>query len=99
MADKKNTAQDAPVVIWDDSNMSTAFANVVNIQSSQEQVDLFMGTNQTWNPSGDRNEVRVQLAHRVIMTPIAAKRLAQALNGVLDQYEARYGELKDGAPS
>jgi hypothetical protein len=99
MADSKQTSQDAPTVIWDDSAMTTGFANVVNIQSSQEQVDIFMGTNQTWNPSGDSNEVRVQLAHRVIMTPIAAKRMATALNGVLEQYEARYGELKDGASS
>ncbi len=98
MTDNKKTAPSAPVVVWDDSAMTTAFANVVNIQSSQEQVDVFMGTNQTWNPSGDNSEVRVQLAHRVIMTPIAAKRMAAALSGVIEQYEARYGELKDGTP-
>src|SRR5258707_713384 len=39
---------------WDDRKMATSFANVVNIQSTREQVDLFFGTNQTWNVTADR---------------------------------------------
>src|SRR5258708_15412625 len=39
---------------WDDRKMATTFANVVNIQSTREQVDLFFGTNQTWNATSDR---------------------------------------------
>ncbi len=38
---------------WDDTRMATSFANVVNIQSTREQVDLFFGTNQTWNAANE----------------------------------------------
>ena len=44
---------------WNDKNMVTNFANVVNVQSTREQVDLFFGTNQTWNIArGHRGERR-----------------------------------------
>jgi hypothetical protein len=82
-----------PAVIWDDSSMVTHFANVVNIQSTLEQVDLFFGTNKTWNISGER-QVKVELTDRVILGPYAAKRLWVALGGVLKEYETRYGGLK-----
>lgn len=80
-------------VHWDDSKMATHFANVVNIQSTQEQVDLFFGTNQTWNVPNDRR-VQVELSNRIILSPHAAKRLWMALGGVLETYEARHGELR-----
>jgi hypothetical protein len=80
-------------VNWDDTRMATHFANVVNIQSTLEQVDLFFGTNKTWNISGER-QVKVELTDRVILGPYAAKRLWVALGGVLKEYEARYGGLK-----
>jgi hypothetical protein len=80
-------------VNWDDSKMATHFANVVNIQSTLEQVDLFFGTNQTWNVPSDRR-VQVELNNRIILSPHAAKRLWLALGGVLEGYEARHGELR-----
>ena len=82
-----------PAVVWDDSAMVTHFANVVSIQSTLEQVDLFFGTNKTWNLAGDP-QVKVELTDRVILGPHAAKRLWIALGGVLKEYEARYGALK-----
>jgi Protein of unknown function (DUF3467) len=80
-------------VNWDDTRMATHFANVVNIQSTLEQVDLFFGTNQTWNVPNDRR-VQVELSNRIILSPHAAKRLWMALGGVLESYEARHGELR-----
>lgn len=77
---------------WDDSRMATSFANVVNIQSSREQVDLFFGTNQTWNAGGG-NTLSIELSNRIILSPFAAKRLSVALSGVLREYESRYGAL------
>ena len=77
---------------WDDSTMSTSFANVVNIQSSREQVDLFFGTNRTWNPA-DEATLSIVLSNRMILSPFAAKRLSLALAGVLREYEARYGAI------
>jgi hypothetical protein len=70
-------------VNWDDSKMATHFANVVNIQSTLEQVDPFFGTNQTWNVPSNRR-VQVELNNRIILSPHAAKRLWLALGGVLE---------------
>jgi hypothetical protein len=79
-------------VQWIDKNMSTHFANVVNVQSTREQVDLFFGTNQTWNVAGN-SQVAVELTNRIILTPFAAKRLWTVLGGVLREYESRHGAL------
>jgi Protein of unknown function (DUF3467) len=77
---------------WDDRKMLTSFANVVNIQSTREQVDLFFGTNQTWNAANEKT-LSIELSNRVILSPFAAKRLSVALAGVIREYEARYGAL------
>ena len=79
-------------VVWNDRNMATNFANVVNVQSTREQVDLFFGTNQTWNVS-EAKGVSVELSNRIILTPLAAKRLWTVLGNVLTEYERRYGPL------
>ena len=77
---------------WDDRKMATSFANVVNIQSTREQVDLFFGTNQTWNVANEKT-LSIELSNRVILSPFAAKRLSVALAQVLREYESRYGAL------
>jgi Protein of unknown function (DUF3467) len=79
-------------VQWIDKTMATHFANVVNVQSTREQVDLFFGTNQTWNVGGG-GQVAVDLSNRIILTPFAAKRLWTVLGGVLREYETRHGAL------
>ncbi len=82
----------APRVRWDDSNMKSSYANVVNATSSREEVTLFFGTNQTWNASDD--QFTVQLTERIILNPFAAKRLILLLGSVLKEYESRYGVLE-----
>ena len=80
-------------VTWDDRAMATSFANVVNIQGTREQIEIFFGTNRTWNVSSE-DPVRVELTNRMILTPYAAKRLSNILNSVLKEYEARHGALR-----
>ncbi|MEH6519606.1 DUF3467 domain-containing protein [Sulfitobacter sp.] len=80
-------------VVWNDSDMQTSFANVVNVQGTREQIEFFFGTNKTWN-AGATEPVQVDLNNRVIMTPYATKRLHQILTGVLREYESRHGVLK-----
>jgi hypothetical protein len=77
---------------WDDQKMVTSFANVVNIQSTREQVDLFFGTNQTWNAANEKT-LTIELSNRIILSPFAAKRLSVVLNNILREYEERYGRL------
>ena len=84
---------DRPTVKWDDSRMQTAYANVVNAASTREEVSLLFGTNQTWNASED-NEYIVQLSHRIVLNPYAAKRLLVLVSKLMQEYERRFGPLK-----
>jgi len=81
-----------PTVNWDDTQMKTSYANVVNAASTREEVTLFFGTNQTWNPAG-KTEFDVKLSDRIVLSPFAAKRLWTLLGAVLQEYERRFGPL------
>jgi len=76
---------------WDDSNLKGSYANVCNVSSTREEVVLVFGINQAWERG--QNEVQVQLTDRIILSPFAAKRLAQLLNNVVREYESRFGAL------
>ena len=80
-------------VEWDDSKMDTTYANVANAASTREEVALVFGTNKTWKISEDK-PVKIELTNRIILSPFAAKRFALLLNGVLDEYESRFGKLE-----
>lgn len=82
----------SPNVVWNDSKMNTAYANVVNVSCTREEVTVFFGTNQTWNTS-ESKEIEVLLSDRMILNPHAAKRLWALMSGVLNQYEKRYGAI------
>lgn len=83
----------APTVNWDDSEMRSTYANVVNASSTREEVTVFFGSNLTWNPT-EASDVHVKLTDRMILNPHAAKRLWILLGVVLNQYEKRHGTLK-----
>jgi hypothetical protein len=78
-------------VKWDDSGMSTSYANVCNVSSTREEVTLLFGTNQTWHTG--QTEVAIKLSDRIIVSPFAAKRLMMLLTNVVEQYEERFGKL------
>lgn len=84
-----------PTVNWDDTQMKTSYANVVNAASTREEVTLFFGTNQTWNPVG-KTEFEVKLSDRIVLSPFAAKRLWTLMGAVLQEYERRFGPLNIG---
>ena len=81
-----------PSLKWDDTSMSTAYANVANVSVTREECCLFFGTNLTSGISG-QGEVTIKLSDRIIMTPHAAKRLSLLLSANLKAYEERYGKL------
>jgi hypothetical protein len=82
-------------VIWDDAQMLTSYANVINIFSSQEEFTFLFGTNQTWNLSSSR-ELTVRLSNRIVLTPFAAKRLHALLTARITEYEQRFSRLSIG---
>ncbi|MEC8429298.1 MAG: DUF3467 domain-containing protein [Pseudomonadota bacterium] len=96
MTDKKR-AQNTPKLTWDDSQMSTSYANVCNVSSTREEVTLLFGTNQTWHTG--QKEVAIKLSDRIILNPYAAKRLSNLLGKVVEEYENRFGAIGDGSES
>lgn len=84
-----------PTVDWDDSNMQSSYANVVNASSTREEVNLFFGTNQTWK-ADEKKEFHVRLNDRIVLSPFAAKRLWILLGAILKEYENRFGALDMG---
>jgi len=79
---------------WDDSNMRSVYANVCNVAGTREEVVLLFGMNQAWHAA--QEEVTIQLADRVVLSPFVAKRLSLLLNSVIKDYEAKYGALDVG---
>jgi hypothetical protein len=82
---------------WDDSNMKSSYANVCNVTSTREEVVMLFGINQAWNRG--QKEVTIQLTDRIIISPYAAKRLATLLEGVVKEYEKRFGTLSTESPA
>lgn len=106
MAEEKKDAEQAaleagqpttPIVDWDDSEMRSSHANVVNANCTREEVNLFFGTNETWKATESR-EFHVKLNNRIVLSPFAAKRLWILMGAVLKQYEDRFGKV-DITPS
>ena len=79
-------------VSWNIQGLKSSYVNFANANSTREEVVLNFGLNNTW----DRNqgEVEIELAHRIVMSPFAAKRLASLLVRLMDEYETRHGPLK-----
>ena len=91
-------AKDAGTRIrWDDSAMKSSYANVCNVTSTREEVVMLFGINQAWNRG--QKEVTIQLTDRIIISPYAAKRLVGLLDGVVQEYEKRFGTLSVEGPA
>lgn len=82
---------EAPRITWDQTKMKTTYANVCNVSSTREEVSVLFGTNQSTNVA--QNGITVELTDRIILNPYAAKRLANVLASVLQQYETAFGPL------
>ncbi|TME96837.1 MAG: DUF3467 domain-containing protein [Chloroflexi bacterium] len=95
-ADTKGAQQGARIK-WDDSAMKSSYANVCNVTSTREEVVMLFGINQAWNRG--QQEVTIQLTDRIIISPYAAKRLVALLEGVVQEYEKRFGTLSVEGPA
>ena len=82
---------------WDDAAMKSSYANVCNVTSTREEVVMLFGINQAWNRG--QKEVSIQLTDRIIVSPYAAKRLVMLLDGVVREYEKRFGTLSVEGPA
>jgi hypothetical protein len=88
MAKAKDTKEEGqaqakgPTVNWDDSDMDTSYANVVNAFSTREEFTLLFGTNQTWTLAEGKN-VDIKLSNRLVLNPLVAKRLHMLMGRLL----------------
>ncbi|MGM4883097.1 DUF3467 domain-containing protein [Rhizobium sp. 62_C5_N11_2] len=49
------------------------------------------GTNHNWDRP--RRDLEIELHHRIVLSPFAAKRLRDLMTKLIDEHERRYGEL------
>jgi len=87
--------QQAPQVNWDQSQMRTEFANVINVFSTREEFSLLFGMNSTWRDASTKS-FDVKLSNRIVLTPFAAKRLCRLLTDCVADFERRNGPLDIG---
>jgi Protein of unknown function (DUF3467) len=79
---------------WDTNNLQSSYANFCNANSTREEVVLNFGVNKSWE-RGPKQELEIELNHRIVLSPFAAKRLTQLMQNLMKEYEARYGALPD----
>ena len=79
-------------VRWNTAQLKSSYCNVANATSTREEVVLNFGVNQNWDRM--QQEFEIELQHRIILSPFAAKRLSDLLGKLIKEYETRYGELK-----
>lgn len=79
-------------VRWKTDNVKSSYANFCNASSTREEVVLNFGVSHDWERQPQNMEI--ELSHRVVLSPFAAKRLSQLLSKLVGEYESRYGELK-----
>jgi hypothetical protein len=91
-AKEPNEASAQPKVTWSTDRLKSTYVNFANANSSRDEVVVNFGVNNSW----DRitQDVQIELEHRIVMSPFAAKRLSELLQRLITEYEGRYGELK-----
>ncbi|MES1191154.1 MAG: DUF3467 domain-containing protein [Steroidobacter sp.] len=98
-SEKKSTSNGAPKkqstpVKWTTTNLHSSYANFCNANSTREEVVLNFGVNKTWE-RGAAQELDIELNHRIVLSPFAAKRLSALLQQLMKEYETRYGALSE----
>ena len=97
MADEPKTGTEAPPAgqapqfATDSSSLSTIYTNFCRVNVTPEELVLDFGLNTQITPNPGEP---IRLTHRVVMNFFTAKRLLNALLGVVSQHENAYGVLE-----
>lgn len=81
----------APQFPTDYSGLSTVYTNFCRVSVTPEELVLDFGLNSQMSPNPNEP---IRLTHRVVMNFFTAKRLMNAMIGVVSQYENTYGALE-----
>lgn len=93
-APKSKGAQTTPAsqIAFNTSELKSSYCNVCNGSSTREEVVVNFGVNQNWDMGREKLEVNLQ--HRIVMSPHAAKRVRDMMIRLIDEHESRYGKLE-----
>jgi hypothetical protein len=81
---------------WNTTNLQSSYANFCNANSTREEVVLNFGVNKSWERNANaKDALEIDLNHRIVLSPFAAKRLSALLQQLMKEYEVRYGVLSD----
>jgi hypothetical protein len=83
--------QQPPQFPTDTTNISTVYTNFCRVSVTPEELILDFGLNTQVQPNPAEP---IRLSHRVVMNFFTAKRLMNALLGVVSQHENAYGVLE-----
>lgn len=78
-------------ILWDDSDACDVHATVAQVKASREAFMLLFGSAR--GEPEDSGQVRAALDRRIVLPPVAAKRLALQLAGLIRNYEAAVGSI------
>ncbi len=81
-------------IIWNEEALRSSYANVVNVVGGREEIGLLFGQSRNWKP--DSQELIVDLNHKIVLSPLSAKRLAFMLGNAVRAYEQAFGALDIG---
>lgn len=90
--DKAADAQATAKVRFNSAGLKSSYANFCNATSTREEVVLNFGVSNNWDRTPQ--DMEIELSHRIVLSPFAAKRLHTLLAKLMTEYESRYGELK-----
>ncbi len=93
MSTENKTPPGAGQVKIDSSHLKSSYCNVCNATSTREEVVLNFGINSNWDQPNQGN-FNIELHHRIILSPHAAKRLHDVLSKLLQEHESRFGKLE-----
>ena len=90
-------SQQAPgvPVKWDTTNLRSSYANFCNANSTREEMVLNFGINKAWERGSPQAGLEIELNHRIVLSPFAAKRLTELMQKLMQEYESRYGVLPE----
>jgi hypothetical protein len=91
---QSSVQQGRPVVKWDTTNLLSSYSNFCNANSTREEVVLNFGVNKTWE-RGPQDALEIELNHRIVLSPFAARRLTELLQneGVREPLRGAAGEV------
>jgi len=81
---------------WNTTSLQSSYANFCNANSTREEVVLNFGVNKSWERgTAPKDGLEIDLNHRIVLSPFAAKRLSALLQQLMKEYETRYGALSE----